>query len=84
MRDDINFAITQINSRIAARTEYEKNIFKYTGKELEYKKEMIESDEKTFLKELKLFSNQFDNNLKEVVNDFFAESRELHKINLKV
>lgn len=83
MRDDINFAIKQISERIAAHNEFEKQIFTNSGKDLNYKRNMLEKDQKTFLKELKLFSNQFDNNLKEVVNEFFAESRELHKINIK-
>ena len=83
MRDDVNFAIKQVGKRIAAHDEFEKQIFANAGKDLNYKRCMLEKDQKTFLKELKLFSNQFDNNLKEVVNEFFAESRELHKINMK-
>lgn len=82
MKDDLTYVIVQIEKTTAYRQEFKKDVMSNTHENYNFKKEKIEKDEKTFLNELKRFSNQFDNNLKEVINDFFCEVNQLDNLSI--
>lgn len=82
MKDDLTYVIVQIEKTTAYRQEFKKDIMNNTHENYNFKKEKIEKDEKTFLNELKRFSNQFDINLKEVINDFFCEVNQLDNLSI--
>lgn len=83
MRDDLDSVISQIKKTISYRKEFENEIMKNSHENYNFKKEKIEKDEKTFLNELKRFSNQFDINLKEVINSFFFQVNKLDNMETK-
>ncbi len=79
MKKDLKSSISQIKQKLADFEKFEKN--RQFLSEFQYKsrKERLDRDFETFLKEIRRFSNQYDENLKYVMNRFLLYSKNLDK-----
>jgi hypothetical protein len=81
MKEDTSAVIEQIKERLRHKKAVEKD--QGSSKEDSYKKDRVALENECFISDLKLFCNNFDDNLYTLVNDFLSQSKNLDKINFQ-
>jgi hypothetical protein len=83
MRKDLFCAITQIKEKLKKFEHFEKIKNDIDDKNYEYQNDEFQKNFDTFLKEIKRFANQYDENLKFVMKNFLNESSDLDIVKTK-